>query len=216
MCCLVVVVVGQPLAPPLEAQLQKGVIPFRHHPNFMGTAESRAMVSDYIQKWFAEQPNYPIARLSRIIPDKNISQLFWDELIGDDEARKKLLYLPTRPGWVPVGFSEDVSPCIYKFKGTDFGVHLDDDGRDRIKKEVILAKLMLYPSEFQGGELVFYSRNVSKKRWNKKDSNQTHVINVKAGSAVLFDLWYPHSVLPIKSDTKQGVGLRVIYELKNV
>ncbi len=193
-------------------QLQKEAIPFRYHLDFMAKGKPRAMVSEYIQKWLAAQPNYPIKRVNRILKDKQMAQKLWDELIGDDPARKELLRLPTRPGWIPIGFGEDVSPCVYKFKGANFPAHLDHDGEGDDQKEVILAKLMLYPTEFQGGELTFYTRDASQTRWRIENSKLTHTINVKAGSAVLFDLWYPHGVLPIKSETKEGLGLRVIYQ----
>ena len=205
-CCLVKAIVTPP-----AVGLLKETKPFRHHLDFMAKGKPRAMVSEYIQKWLADQPNYPIKRVNRILKDKVMAQKLWDALIGHDPARRELLRLRTRPGWIPIGFGEDVSPCVYKFKGASFPAHLDHDGD--YQKQVILAKLMLYPTEFQGGELMFYTRDPSQtQRWSIKDSKLTHTIGVKAGSAVLFDLWYPHGVLPVKSETKEGLGLRVIYE----
>lgn len=180
-------------------------------------------------------------RINSGVWDPQLAQDLWDALVGDDPERIDALRLPTRPGWVPIAFSPYLLPCVYLRKGAEFGIHLDPPTHyDPETGDWIPAnydtgfegptnwgKLVLYPlDDVQGGDLAFYHRDPVKeaehqRRRRARKAGEPRIpplkpremvrLELEPGSAVLFDMWYPHASLPLESDRKIAMGVRVMY-----
>ncbi len=218
-----------PMPAPENADLTQP--PYRYHPGFIPT-ELRAEISDYITAWDRAQRGDMNGRVNSVIEDMEMASRMWNLLIGSNETRRDMLRMPTRPGWRPVAFSHSIIPCVYRKSGAEVHIHRGNPHHHDPKTlaymdatfettvpghRVNWSKFLLYPVEFQGGDLVFYSRDPNyKPRRQKSDPRpvfkETHRIKASAGSGILFDLWYPHAGEKITSPRKELLGLRVMYE----
>ena len=205
--------------------------PYRYHPGFI-PPELCAEISAYITAWDRAQVRDMDGRVNSVTEDSDMAERMWRLLIGSNETRRDMLRLPARPGWRAVAFSHFIIPCVYRKAGAQFHVHRDNpyhhdpDTKKYVEAtfettvpghRVNWAKLLLYPVEFQGGDLVFHSRDPhAKPRRVKSDPRpvfkEMHRVKAQAGSGLLFDLWYPHSVKKVTSPRKELLGLRVMYE----
>lgn len=242
LCSLGMSTTAMPMPAPEKACLTQA--PYRYHPGFI-SAELCVDISDYITAWDRTQLRDTEGRVNSVTEDMEMASRMWRLLIGSNETRRDMLRLPTRPGWRPVAFSHSIIPCVYRKAGAQFHIHrgnphhhdpktlqhveatfettVPGDGpvgttpAPRRAHRVNWSKFLLYPIDFQGGDLVFYGRDPdAKPRRLKSDPRpvfkETHRVKPKAGSGLLFDLWYPHAGEKVVSKRKELLGLRVMYE----
>lgn len=207
---------------------------FSYYPDFLATAPDKTAwnkTTAYLDQWLERRSDLVKkdrhdGRFHYVEWEPRLVDELWEALIGNNPHRQDMLRLPTRPGWTPVAFTAHLVPCVYFRREAAFPPHMDSrsgseqelenlacerpirdqdpsPGCSTPKREVCNhAKLLLYPEAFRGGEFVLYS--------GAGDSSNVTIVP-EPGSAVVFDLDRKHASLPLRSERKTALGLRILY-----